>query len=83
MDQQGLVRKVAIGALQPGTNTAMVVAIIISKSDPRKVTMKKDGTDRWWRWGEEEEMVREFLKLTKFPKDTDEMVEQFILAEDG
>ena len=37
----------AIGALQPGTNTAMVVAIIISKSDPRKVTMKKDGTDRW------------------------------------
>jgi hypothetical protein len=47
VDQQGLVRKVAIGALQPGTNTAMVVAIIFSKSDPRKVTMKKDGTDRW------------------------------------
>ena len=47
MDQQGLVRKMAIGPLQPGTNTAMVVVIIISKSDPRKVTMKKDGTDRW------------------------------------
>ena len=44
---QGLVRKMPIGALQPGTNTAMVVAIIISKSDPKKVTMKKDGTDRW------------------------------------
>ena len=44
---QGLVRKFPIGALQPGTNTAMVVAIIINKSDPRKVTMKKDGTDRW------------------------------------
>eukprot|EP00092_Neocalanus_flemingeri_P001148 GFUD01001223.1.p1 GENE.GFUD01001223.1~~GFUD01001223.1.p1 ORF type:complete len:160 (+),score=63.09 GFUD01001223.1:55-534(+) len=44
---QGLVRKFPIGALQPGTNTAMVVAIIINKSDPKKVTMKKDGTDRW------------------------------------
>ena len=31
-----------------------------------------------------EEMVRKFLKLTKFPKDTlEEMVEQFIRAEDG
>ena len=31
-----------------------------------------------------EEMLREFLKLTKFPKDTlEEMVEQFIQGEDG
>ena len=31
-----------------------------------------------------EEMVREFLKLTKFPKDTlEEIVEQFIQGEDG
>ena len=28
------------------TNTTMVVAIISKKADPRKVTMKKDGTDR-------------------------------------
>ena len=48
MDQEGgVVRRMPIGALQPGTNTAMVVALIISKSDPRKIIMKKDGSERW------------------------------------
>jgi len=48
MDQEGgIIRRMPIGALQPGNNTAMVVAVIISKSDPRKVTMKKDGSERW------------------------------------
>ena len=48
MDHEGgIVRRLPIGALQPGVNNAMVVAMIISKSDPRKVTMKKDGSERW------------------------------------
>lgn len=44
---QGAVRRLPIGALQPGINTAMVVAVIISKSDPRRIIMKKDGAERW------------------------------------
>jgi len=43
----GTVRKMPIGALQPGNNSAMVVAIIISRSDPKRVTMKKNGSERW------------------------------------
>ena len=49
MDQGGggIVRKMPIGALQPGINSAMVVAIIINRSDPKRVTMKKNGSERW------------------------------------
>ena len=45
--EQGVVRKLPIGALQPGNNNAMIVGIIIGKSGPKKVVMKRDGTDRW------------------------------------
>lgn len=41
------VRRCQIGALQPGNNDVLLVALVINKSDPRKVTMKKDGGDRW------------------------------------
>ena len=36
-----------IGGLQSGCGNAMVVALIIGKSDPRMVTMKRDGSLRW------------------------------------
>ena len=44
---QRAVRRCAIGALQPGSGDVLVVALVIQKSDPRKVTMKRDGTERW------------------------------------
>ena len=48
--EQGLdkiTKRFPIGALQPGCNTAMIVAMIINKSDPRKVVSKKDSSERW------------------------------------
>ena len=47
MDQDRLTRKFPIGALQPGCPTAMIVALIINKSDPRRIIGKKDGRERW------------------------------------
>ena len=42
-----ITKRFPIGALQPGCNTAMIVALIINKSDPRKIISKKDSTERW------------------------------------
>ena len=42
-----LTRKIPIGALQAGCNTALVVAAVIHKSDPRRVISRKDGQERW------------------------------------
>ena len=36
-----------IGGLQSGCSNAMVVALVIGKSEPRMVTMKRDGSLRW------------------------------------
>ena len=47
MNRPGILKKIPIGALQPGVKDAIVVAAIINKPDPRSVTMKKDGTERW------------------------------------
>ena len=47
MNRPGVLKKVPIGALQPGVKDAIIVAGIINKPDPRAVTMKKDGTERW------------------------------------
>ena len=47
MDQDRLTRKFPIGALQPGCPNAMIVAVIINKSDPRRIISKKDGQERW------------------------------------
>ena len=41
------VRRCHIGALQPGNSDVLLVALVINKSDPKKVTMKKDGAERW------------------------------------
>ena len=38
-----LTRKFPIGALQPGCTTALIVAVIINKSDSRRIISKKDG----------------------------------------
>ena len=42
-----MTRKFPIGALQPGCPNAMIVAVIINKSDPRRIISKKDGQERW------------------------------------
>ena len=42
-----LTKKFQIGALSPGCNTAMIVAVIINKSDSRRIVSKKDGKERW------------------------------------
>ena len=47
MEAERLTKKFQIGALQPGCNTAMIVALIINKSDPRRIVSKKDGQERW------------------------------------
>ena len=39
-------RRLPIGALQAGCNTALIVAVVINKSDPRKI-IKKDSSERW------------------------------------
>ena len=41
-----LIKKFPIGALQAGCNTAMIVAVIINKSEPRRV-VSKTGEERW------------------------------------
>lgn len=43
----GVVRRCPIGALQTGGGDVLLVALVINRSDPRKVTMKRDGTERW------------------------------------
>ena len=45
MAQTG-VKRCQIGALKPGNCDLMLVALVINKPDPRKVTMK-DGGERW------------------------------------
>jgi len=42
-----LTKKIPIGALQPGCNSAMIVAIIINRSTPRLIVSKNDGKERW------------------------------------
>ena len=39
-------RRHPIGALQAGCNTALIVAVVINRSDPRKI-IKKDSSERW------------------------------------
>ena len=46
MAQAGI-KKCQIGALKPGNNDFIVVALVINKPDPRKVVMRKDGGERW------------------------------------
>ena len=45
MAQTGI-KRCKIGALKPGNCDLMLVALVINKPDPRKVTMK-DGGERW------------------------------------
>ena len=45
--QEKLIKKLPIGALQPGDSTAMIVALIIGKSDPRRFVSKWDGKEKW------------------------------------
>jgi len=42
-----LTKRIPIGALQPGCNSAMIVAIIINRSTPRQIVGKNDGKERW------------------------------------
>ena len=44
---QASIKKCQIGALKPGNNDFIVVALVINKPDPRKVVMRKDGGERW------------------------------------
>lgn len=44
---QGSVRRCRIGALQAGQSEVLVVALVIQRSDPRKVVTRKDGSERW------------------------------------
>ena len=41
------VKKLPIGALKPGDNHAMIVALVIGKSDPKRFVSKWDGKERW------------------------------------
>ena len=47
MEAEKLTKKFQIGALSPGCSTAMIVALIINKSDPRRIVSRKDGRERW------------------------------------
>ena len=44
---QGSVRRCRIGALQAGQSEVLVVALVIQRSDPKKVVTRKDGSERW------------------------------------
>ena len=40
MEEHQMIKKIPIGALQPGYGTVMIVALVISKSDPRRIVSK-------------------------------------------